>query len=87
MFPFHPTRDKRPPGRDDIDCMLHFVCLMLDQGFIAVSSPYADPPVEPWCDGDRDAVLRRLRQEWEALDHYSTFLDPCSSHRPPRKRC
>ncbi|SFK90320.1 hypothetical protein SAMN02745775_11063 [Falsiroseomonas stagni DSM 19981] len=71
-----------PPGQDDTERMLHFVGLMLDQGFIAVSSPYADPPGEPWCDGDRDAVLRRIRQEWEALDHEPTFLDLCWFHRP-----
>jgi hypothetical protein len=70
-----------PPGQDDTDHMLHFVGLMLDQGFVAVTSPYADPPSAPWCDGDRDAVLRRLRQEWEALDDDPTFLDLCWFHR------
>ncbi|WP_439553248.1 hypothetical protein [Falsiroseomonas sp.] len=71
-----------PPGQDDTERMLHFVGLMLDQGFVAVTSPYADPPSAPWCDGDRDAVLRRIRREWEALDHEPTFLDLCWFHRP-----
>ncbi len=74
--------DALPPGQDDTERMLHFVGLMLDQGFVAVTSPYTDPPSAPWCDGDRDAVLKRLRQEWEALDHDPTFLDLCWFHRP-----
>ena len=71
-----------PPGKDDTERMLHFVGLMLDQGFIPVSSPYADPPSAPWPEQGNAAVLRRLRQEWEALDHDVTFLDLCWFHRP-----
>jgi len=47
-----------------------------------VSSPYADPPSAPWPEQGNAAVLRRLRQEWEALDHDVTFLDLCWFHRP-----
>jgi hypothetical protein len=71
-----------PPGKDDTERMLHFVGLMLDQGFIPVSSPYSDPPSAPWPEQHKAAVLRRLRQEWEALDHDVTFLDLCWFHRP-----
>jgi len=71
-----------PPGNDDTERMLHFVALMLDNGFIPVSSPYADPPSAPWPEQGKAAVLRRLRQEWEALDHDVTFLDLCWFQRP-----
>ncbi|UPY37241.1 hypothetical protein [Sediminicoccus sp. KRV36] len=71
-----------PPGNDDTERMLHFVGLMLDQGFIPVSSPYSDPPSAPWPEHGKAAVLRRLRQEWEALDHDVTFLDLCWFQRP-----
>jgi hypothetical protein len=71
-----------PPGKDDTERMLHFVGLMLDQGFIPVSSPYSDPPSAPWPEQGKATVLRRLRQEWEALDHDVTFLDLCWFHRP-----
>ena len=71
-----------PPGNDDTERMLHFVGVMLDQGFIPVSSPYADPPSAPWPEQGKAAVLKRLRQEWEALDHDVTFLDLCWFHRP-----
>lgn len=71
-----------PPGKDDTERMLHFVGRMLDQGFVPVSSPYADPPSAPWPEQGNAAVLRRLRQEWEALDHDVTFLDLCWFHRP-----
>jgi hypothetical protein len=67
---------------NDTERMLHFVGLMLDQGFIPVSSPYADPPSAPWPEQGNAAVLRRLRREWEALDHDVTFLDLCWFHRP-----
>lgn len=71
-----------PPGKDDTERMLHFVGLMLDQGFILVSSPYSDPPSTPWPEQGKAALLRRLREEWEALDHEVTFLDLCWFHRP-----
>jgi len=71
-----------PPGKDDTDRMLHFVGLMLDQGFIPVSSPYTDPPSAPWPERGNAAVLQRLCDEWEALDHDVTFLDLCWFHRP-----
>ena len=68
------------PGANDTERMVHFVGLMLDHGFIAVTSPYDDPPSAPW-PGDRAAILKRLRREWEALDHEVTFLDLCWFHR------
>lgn len=71
--------DQAPPGANDMERMLNFVSLMLDRGFIAVTSPYADPPSAPWPEHKhgRAAVLNRLRREWEALDHDVTFLDLC----------
>ncbi len=66
-----------PPGADDTERLLNFVALMLDRGFVAVTSPYADPPSTPWPEPDKAAVLDRLRREWEALDHEVTFLDLC----------
>jgi hypothetical protein len=73
--------DELPPGHDDTERMLHFVGLMLDKGFIPVSSPYSDPPSAPWTEQGKAAVLQRLRQEWEALDHDVTFLDLCWFHK------
>ncbi len=70
------------PGEDDTERMLNFVSLLLDQGFIPVTSPYADPPSAPWPEQEKPAVLTRLRREWEALDHEVTFLDLCWFHRP-----
>jgi hypothetical protein len=62
--------------------MLAFVGMMLDLGFVAVTSPYAEPPSAPWPEQGKAAVLRRLREdrlrgEWLALDHEVTFLDLC----------
>lgn len=74
--------DVRPPGADDTERMLHFVGLMLDHGFTAVTSPYDDPPSAPWPEQGRAAILQRLRREWEALEHEVTFLDLCWFHRP-----
>lgn len=73
-----------PPGNDDTERMLHFVGLLLDRGFVPVSSPYHDPPSQPWPEHaqGKAAVLQRLRREWEALDHEPTFLDLCWFHRP-----
>lgn len=73
--------DDPPPGQNDTERMLHFVGLMLDKGFIPVSSPYSDPPSAPWPEQGKAAVLQRLRREWEALDHDVTFLDLCWFHR------
>ena len=72
------------PGADDTERMLNFVSLLLDHGFVAVTSPYADPPSAPWPEQARGkaAILQRVRREWEALDHEVTFLDLCWFHRP-----
>jgi hypothetical protein len=76
--------DRLPPGADDTECMLNFVSLLLDHGFMAVTNPYADPPSTPWPEQARGkaAILQRIRREWEALDHEVTFLDLCWFHRP-----
>jgi hypothetical protein len=74
--------DHPPPGADDTERLLHFVGLMLDRGFVPVTSPYDTPPGTPWPERGRDAVLERLRREWDALDHEPTFLDLCWFHRP-----
>ncbi len=69
--------DEVPPGTDDTERMLAFVGMMLDHGFVAVTSPYSDPPSVPWPEQGKAAVLQRLRKEWLALDHDVTFLDLC----------
>lgn len=76
--------DRPPPGAGDTERMLNFVSLLLDHGFVAVTSPYADPPSAPWPEQARGkaAILQRVRREWEALDHEVTFLDLCWFHRP-----
>lgn len=76
--------DEPPSGADDTERMLNFVSLLLDHGFVAVTSPYADPPSTPWPEQARGkaAILQRVRREWEALDHEVTFLDLCWFHRP-----
>jgi hypothetical protein len=76
--------DHALPGSDDTERMLHFIGLMLDHGFIPVSSPYDDPPSTPWPEQGKAAILQRLRAEWDALDHEPTFLDLCWFHRPAR---
>lgn len=80
---FHDV-DEALPGADDTERMLNFVSLLLDHGFVAVTSPYADPPGAPWPEQaqGKAAILQRLRREWEALDHEVTFLDLCWFHRP-----
>lgn len=75
--------DGSTSGDIDTERMLHFVGLMLDHGFTAVTSPYDDPPSAPWPEQGRAAILERLRREWEALDHEVTFLDLCWFHRAP----
>jgi hypothetical protein len=74
--------DEALPGTDEAEQLMNFVAVMLDHGFIPVASPYDDPPSVPWPEGGKDAILRRLRREWEALDHEVTFLDLCWFHRP-----
>lgn len=63
-----------PPGRNDMERASHFIRRMFDRGFIAVDSPYAGDA--PWPE-QGEAALRRLRREWEALDHEPTFADLC----------
>jgi hypothetical protein len=70
------------PGATDTERLMNFVSVMLEHGFVPVTSPYDDPPSLPWPEHGKDAVLRRLRREWEALDHEVTFLDLCWFHRP-----
>lgn len=69
---------------DDTLHVMNFVAVMLDHGFVPVTSPYDDPPSVAWPEDGKDAILRRLRREWDALDHEVTFLDLCWFHRPAK---
>ncbi len=64
--------DEALPARGEMDQALHLVSLMFERGFPGVETPYAGGA--PWSE-QGGAPRRRLRREWEALDHEPTFVD------------
>jgi hypothetical protein len=70
-----------PPGRNEIEQSLYFIARLFERGFIAVDGPF--PAGTPWPE-QGEAALRRIRREWEALDHAPSFADLCWFRLPQR---
>jgi hypothetical protein len=69
-----------PPGNEGMARVLSFVGVLLDRGFVPVTSPYSTPPSAPWPETARPAILQRLAREWASLQNEPTIVDLCWFH-------